>query len=209
MESEKRPEIDIYKALRKNQLITYSSLILSLIISSTALFYSYQFSNNAMSLTINKMLTINKEGEVIPLALSDRNSNIKIEIADHLEKLFERFYSYDFNNVRKQPNKAQWLMAENDYSKVHTKYEGWYKEVEGKKLTQKAVMVIDSIQIDDSKEPYTFKAPAIVTISDGYTENKYSLYTEGKIIKVEPDYPKNPHGFLIIDYKENLQKLVE
>jgi len=209
MSTEKKPEIDIYKALKKNQIITYSSLVLCAVTICTTVFYSYQFSNNAMKLTINKMLTIDNNGDVIPLKLTDRKTNIKIEIADHLEKMFDRLYSYDFNNVRKKPLRAQWLMGDKDFSDISKKYENWYKEVEGRKLTQTTTMIIDSIKIDDSKEPYTFIAPAIVVISDGYTDNKYSLDTRGKIILVEPDYPKNPHGFLIIDYKENLQKLEE
>lgn len=209
MESVKKPEIDIYKALKKNQLITFSSVALCAIVICTTVFYSYQFSNNAMKLTINKMLTIDKNGDILPLKLTERQTTIKIEIADHLEKLFDRLYSYDYNNVRKQPLRAQWLMSDKDFSAIKKKYESWYKEVEGRKLVQKTYMIIDSIQIDDSKEPYTFVAPAIVVISDGYSENKYNLDTRGKIILVEPDYPKNPHGFLIIDYKENLRKFEE
>lgn len=157
------------------------------------------------------MLAINSKGEVVPVEMKDRGTkeNIKIEVADHLDKWFERFYNYDFNNVRKQPLRGQWLIAKEDFDFLKGHYASWHKELESKKLTQKAYQEIDSIDVTGTNEPYTFRSSAIVSVSNGYTEQKYRMKVTGEIITVEADYPKNPHGFLIIKYKENLTKIVE
>ena len=203
------PQKDIYIELRKNRITTLSCVIIAGIVSIVSVIGAITANYNTSKLTVNKLLTIDKNGEVLPLTLVDRKDNIKIEIKDHLEKWFERYYSFDYNNVRTKPKRGQWLISSEDYKKLNEKYESWFKEIEMKKLTQKSEMEIDSIVVNGNKEPFSFRTSTILTVSDGETVNKFRLKTSGTIVLVSADYPKNPHGFMILDYKEEeLEKLL-
>ena len=202
------PEKDIYVELRKNRIITIGSLVAATTIAIVAIVASITFCYNSSKLTVNKLLTIDKNGDVLPLTLVDRKDNIKIEIKDHLQKWFDLYYSFDFNNVRKNPKRAQWLISSEEYKRLNEKYDGWFKEIENKKLTQKTEMDIDSIVVTGTKEPFSFQTTAKVVVSDGQTINSFRLKVSGNIILVSADYPKNPHGFVIINYaEEELQKI--
>lgn len=201
------PQIDIYKSLKTNRIITLSAVIVAGLCITVSVVMAYQFSENILRYTFNNMLTIDKNGEVLPMHLVERNEYIKIEIADHLEKWFDRYYDFDFNNVRTKPLRAQWLIAGDDFKKLQNSYSEWHKELEQKKYIQKAFIEVDSIQVAGNSEPYSFKTSAIISVGNAYGENRYRIKASGKIILVEPNYPKNPHGFLIIDYKESKEKL--
>jgi len=198
----KGPQIDIYKSLRTNRLITLSVVIVTAIILVVTIQGSYSYSREMLGYTLNHVLAMNTEGEVVPQHLIKRNEQIKIEVSDHLEKWFTRFYDFNFNTVDKKPATAQWLIAKKEYDQLKDQYKGWWTEVRKMKYSQTAVLEPDSIQVTGNEEPYEFRASAIIRVSNGYSENAFRLKTSGQIIFVQADYPRNPHGFFILNYKE-------
>jgi hypothetical protein len=198
----KQPEIDIYKSLRTNRAITMTSVIVAGIVVVLSVNKSNNFSQMLLDRTFNKIMKIDSKGEVQNMSLVDRSETMNIEISDHLEKWFDRYYEFAFNTVQKKTAHAQWLIAKDDYTILQEQYKEWHKELRQQKYTQTALLLPDSIKITGTKEPYTFRTSTIVTVGNGYAENRYLLTTTGEIILVEPDYPKNPHGFLIRNYKE-------
>jgi hypothetical protein len=198
----KNPQIDIYKSLRTNRIITLGTVIIAGIVIVMTVNATNNFSNSVLELTFNKVMKVDNTGQVQQLTLVDRSETIKIEISDHLERWFDRYYDFTFNTVQKKPLQAQWLITKDNFDALQEQYKQWHQDVRLNKYTQTALLEPDSIQVTGTQEPYQFSASTIVTVSNGYSENRFRLKTTGEIIFVDADYPKNPHGFLIRNYKE-------
>jgi hypothetical protein len=66
---------------------------------------------------------------------------------------------------------------------------------------------IDS-SIDIQEEPYRFETRIVISINRGKVTDAYELITSGRLIRVDRNFPHNPHGLLITDFFENsLQKI--
>lgn len=198
-----RPDIDIYKALRVNRMITLSSVLLALLVVIGALVFAYQ----TYVFNLNHAFTLDKEGSVLPLQWVERNRVIEVEIKDHLKNFFETYYSYDANNLESQRELGLWLISGEDGKKLEQYYRetGWFEDVKRYNIIQQTKIDPESIVIQGRDEPFSFQAQAILTVERGQSKNVYNLICAGYISFVSPNFPVNPHGLLISDYQWQLQ----
>ena len=203
----KRPEIDIYKSIRRNNLIVWGLFVLFLInilVNSSVLIKIY-------TLQMDKVLTFDKTGEVIPLQWIDREENIKIEIKNHLETFHRYFYQYDAYNYKERiEGHALWL-ADKSVEDIYINRQNdlWFDRVRQFQIDQTVFINPEAITVTGNKEPYSFRVAATLVIEQGGKQNAYRFETTGNILLVGRNYPLNAHGLLISNFIEDSREIIE
>lgn len=86
------------------------------------------------------------------------------------------------------------------------KVDGVYNRLLQYALVQK-VISIESI-VDIQEEPFPFTTRTVFNINRGPITDIYELTTSGNLMRVDRNFPHNPHGLLITNFFENtLRKL--
>lgn len=199
-------ETNIYKALRRNRIITISAVVLAAITVVSAFVFAF----STYVYQMNHALTIDKNGDVLPLTYVEINDALKVEAAHHVEMFHKYFYGYDKSSFEKQIEKALWLAdesVENIY--LHLQNEDWFEDVIRFNLIQEIKIEPGNILIEGEKLPFLFRASSIVHVKQLGQVKSYQLETSGVITKVHRNYPLNPHGLLITEYQENSKIEIE
>ncbi|MEM6734640.1 MAG: hypothetical protein AAF620_01100 [Bacteroidota bacterium] len=189
----------IYKLIKANRTITIIGLSFAGIISLMNGFIAYKmFAYNS-----NNALVITHEGDVMPTNWIARNEIIHIEIKDHLHKFYSSYHTYDFNNVDQQREKAAFLIHDESLSFLENKYTDWFSSVQRSSVQVKAIFNEKSFLVSGASEPYSFQSNIVLEIKNGPKVEYYKMQSTGDIALVSADYPRNPHGLLIYNYKES------
>ena len=199
----KTPYNNIYKVLGQNRFIVLSIIIAATTISAIALLLVLKLHNDVL----NKAFMVNTEGQVIPLKLVDQKENLEVEALAHLELFHDYFYGIDPSNYESNLEKALWL-GNSSVADLYRqkKVDGVYNRLLQYSLVQKVLGIKSKIVLD--KEPYLFETKTIFEINRGLSTDIYELTTTGKLLRVDRNFPKNTHGFMITDFFENtLRKL--
>ena len=199
----KTPYNNIYKVLGQNRFIVLSIIIAATTISAIALLLVLKLHNDVL----NKAFMVNTEGQVIPLKLVDQKENLEVEALAHLELFHDYFYGIDPSNYESNLEKALWL-GNSSVADLYRqkKVDGVYNRLLQYSLVQKVLAIKSKIVLD--KEPYLFETTTIFEINRGLSTDIYELITSGKLLRVDRNFPKNTHGFMITDFFENtLRKL--
>ena len=197
------PYQNIHNILRSNRLIVLAITIASTIISTIALLMVMRIHFKAM----NSAFIVNTKGEVIPLQLVDQKETLKVEALAHLELFHTFFYNINPTNYEQSLEKALWLGNSSvDALYRQKKADGVYNRLLQYSLIQKVLNVQTRITLDS--EPYSFETKTVFEINRGSSTDVYELTTIGKLIRMDRNFPKNTHGFLITDFFEKtLRKL--
>ena len=193
------PENNIYKALKRNRAITIGAIVIACVTIVSAFVFAF----SVYTYQMNHALTIDQSGDLLPLKYIDINESYKIEAAHHIEMFHRYFYSYDKSSFKTQIDKALWLAdetAENIYLLLQN--EKWFERVVQFNIIQDIEIHPGNILIETDKLPFIFRASSIVRIGQFGKVNSYQLETSGAVTKVHRNYPLNPHGLLITEFKE-------
>lgn len=199
--SDKPPLNNLYAALKTNRIIT----LIALVFSSLAVLFSLGFAYYTYSYSINHVLFMNYDGKIIPTELIERKTVVDIEIKRHLDLWFDTYYTYDQNNLNRQREAGLWLINSEDGARLEEYYaSSWFPDVVQKNISQTAELIPESVVIQGRGEPYSFQASALVKIrrENSSQYNSFRLDVTGQIIFVNPNYPLNPNGILILEYLE-------
>ncbi|MCK0135553.1 conjugal transfer protein TraK [Arenibacter sp. S6351L] len=199
----KTPYNNIYKVLGQNRFIVLSIIIAATTISAIALLLVLKLHNDVL----NKAFMVNADGQVIPLKLVDQKENLEVEALAHLELFHDYFYGIDPSNYESNLEKALWL-GNSSVADLYRqkKVDGVYNRLLQYSLVQKVLGIKSKIVLD--REPYLFETTTIFEINRGLSTDIYELTTTGKLLRVDRNFPKNTHGFMITDFFENtLRKL--
>ena len=195
---------DIYKSLKRNQTITRLVVIMASIISIVAILSVFNlYKNNSKFI-----YRISGKNNLMPLERIEKAELNEVFRKGHIELFFNRFYSYDQWSYKSQIDKSLWLIDDSGKNLYYYyRDQGHFNQL----IQSTSSQSINNVQIQlDSKG--NFIANAIVEVNKiGQIEkNSYKLSTRGKLIKVKQNYPKNPYGYLITNFKEiSKTKVVE
>lgn len=201
-----KPEVDIYKALKRNNLIVWGVLILSIL----SILINAVVTMNIHNYNMNHVLTFDKNGEVIPLSWVDRNENIHIEIKNHLEMFHRYFYEYDAYNCEERITKHALWLGDKSVEELYIarKNERWFDKVRQFQIQQQLIIDPNDITVSGDREPYQFTVKATLIIEQGGNKNYYTFQTAGYILLVGRNYPLNPHGLLITGFVEKVREQI-
>ncbi|SFS84152.1 hypothetical protein SAMN04487906_1852 [Zhouia amylolytica] len=199
----KIPYKNIYDVLKTNRLIVLSVVAASLITCVVALGMVIKLHKKS----VNNAFVVNSDGSVIPLKLVDQRENLKVEALAHLELFHRYFYGITPGNYKSNLDKALWLGDSSvDALYRQKKADGVYNKLLQYALVQKVIRVTPEVDIQNS--PYTFEVTTIFEINRGNVTDTYELRSTGNLIRVDRNFPYNPHGLLITNfYESQLRKL--
>jgi len=199
----KTPFKNIQQQLQLNRWAVLSVVIASGLVCLVSLFLVAKIHRESL----DNAFMVNGEGEVMPLVWENQRQNLEVEALAHLEQFHRWFYGVDAGSYERHMERALWLgnatVAEVYQQK---KAEGFYNRLLQYSLVQKVERIDSNIQME--QEPLGFRTRAIIQVLRGSATDTYELVTSGHLIRVERNFPHNPHGLLITDYFENsLRKL--
>ncbi|AEM71638.1 conserved protein found in conjugate transposon [Allomuricauda ruestringensis DSM 13258] len=200
----KTPFKNIQQALRLNRFVVLALIIMTGLVCIISVTLVVKIHRQ----TLDSAFVVSSEGNVIPLKLAAQRENLEVEALAHLEQFHNWFYGVEANSYEKNMEKALWLgNASVDAVYRQKKADGFYNRLLQYSLVQQ-VERIDS-QIDMTKEPYAFQTRTMIRINRGTVTDTYELITSGHLIRVERNFPHNPHGLLITDFFENSLRKIE
>lgn len=164
----------------------------SIFLSCFALYKSFQ-----LVAAMQDKVYVLANGKAIEAFASDRKENIPVEARDHIRTFHTLFFTLDPDEKVIQANitKALYLAdgaAKREYDNLSEN--GLYSNIISANISQQ--IKVDSIVLDLSAYPYTFRCFATQRIIRTTSTVSRSLVTEGYLRNVSRS-DNNPHGFLI------------
>ncbi|EIJ37099.1 hypothetical protein JoomaDRAFT_0033 [Galbibacter orientalis DSM 19592] len=199
----KTPYKNIYQILGQNRWIVLASIIGSVITSVVSILVVIKLHKE----TLRNAFVVSQEGQVIPLKIAKERTNLKVEALAHLARFHRCFYQLSASNYKEQIAKALWL-GDTSVDEVYQqkKAEGVYNRLLQYALVQKVTEIHTEVDLDT--KPFKFQTQVRFEIKRGTVTDHYKLITTGKLLRIERNFPHNPHGLLITEFYENsLQKL--
>ena len=189
---------NIYNVLKINRFIVLTVVITCLLTSGFALLTVFRFNDQML----NSAFAVNTDGSLIPLKLVSERENMEVEALSHLEMFHSNFYGIDETNYLRNLEKALWLgnsSVDNVYRQK--KSDGVYNRLMQYSLVQK-INTIDT-ELTLSGKVMGFNSTIIFEVNRGSVIDRYQLITSVNLIKVDRNFPNNPHGLLITNFFEN------
>ncbi|AVR44220.1 conjugal transfer protein TraK [Christiangramia fulva] len=199
----KTPYMHIYRVLRLNRFVVLTVIFISFGSSVISLVQV----RKAYRELLDKAFVVNGDGSVVPLSLVNQRENLEVEARAHLDLFHRYFFDLNTSNYESSLEKALWL-GNSSVDEVYRqkKADGVYNRLLQYSLVQKVTDLHS--ELDLSKSPFKFRTTLHFEINRGSITDRYELVTTGKLIRVDRNFPNNPHGLLIIDFFENsLKKL--
>lgn len=201
----KTPYMHIYKVLRLNRFVVLCVVLISFASSIISMVQV----RKAYKQLLNKAFVVNSDGSVVPLSLADQRDNLEVEARAHLDLFHRYFYNLSTSNYEENLEKALWL-GNSSVDEVYRqkKADGVYNRLIQYSLVQQVTDI--QTELDLIKEPFMFRTVVHFEINRGSITDRYELITSGKLLRVDRNFPRNPHGLLITEFFENsLKKLTD
>ncbi|NDV17662.1 conjugal transfer protein TraK [Muricauda sp. TY007] len=200
----KTPFKNIQQQLRLNRWVVLSVVIVSGIVCLVSILLVAHIHRESL----NKAFMVGREGEVVPLVWEEQRQHLEVEALAHLERFHRWFYGVDAGSYKRNMERALWL-GNATVVEVYQqkKADGFYNRLLQYSLVQKVERIESTIAMD--REPMEFQTQAIIQVHRGSVTDTYELITSGRLIRVERNFPYNPHGLLITDFFENSLRKIE
>ena len=130
--------------------------------------------------------------------LTDRKSNIPVELRDHIKTFHQYFFSMDPDEkaILSNMTKALYLADESAKKQYdNLKESGYYSNLISANISQE--IEVDSIALDLSVYPYSFRCYATQKLIRSSSTIVRKLVTTGEVRDLKSQTDNNPHGFLI------------
>ncbi|TXN37709.1 hypothetical protein FVB32_05320 [Flagellimonas hymeniacidonis] len=188
---------DIYKQLKRNNLIVWAVVICCGLISVFAIWTARQASVNADRF----IYSISSNDKLLPLELIEAKEVQTIFKKSHVKLFLENFYAYDQWNYKDRIEKALWLIDSEDGKKLYEYYrqQGHYNSMIQSTSSQ---TIFDIQPVFDNQDNFKVQATIEINHSKQDQPKRYVLTARGKLDQVSQNYPLNPYGYLILDFKE-------
>ena len=152
-------------------------------------------------------------GKLINAIAIDRRDSISVELRDHVKMFHFYFYSLEPDEqIIKRHLTAALYLADNSAKQEYDNLTetGYYSNIISGNISQQ-VLDPDSVVVSSSQPPYYFRYYGKLRIVRETSILTRSLITEGSVRVLSAVSDKNPHGFLIENWKvlENKDLSVE
>lgn len=198
-----KPHIDIYATLKKNAWVTKLSILSSAIVMVVSILMVVNLYRNNDKFVYG----ISSDKTMLPLERIEANKLQETFMKGHVERFMTKFYQYDQWNYEDQIEASLWLVDQSG-KKLYRFYKnnGYINTMIQSTSSQK----MTDIKVQLQEQGSFLVQGTIVINKPGKTEgNSYLLTAQGQLKKVSQNYPKNPYGFLITNYKEVSKQKIE
>ena len=141
-------------------------------------------------------------GKVLEAIAADRETNLPVELRDHIRTFHEDFFSLapDDKQIQATISKALYLAdgsARDQYNDLKEK--GYYNNLISGNISQQ--IMVDSIRLDINSAPYGFTCYATEKLIRASSTVTRRLVTTGRVRDIRQQTDNNPHGFLIENWQ--------
>lgn len=196
----------IYTTLKNNSSKVWSITIFATIISICSLAFSfYVYLNSA-----NNLYGINDKGEMQPLKKLEEKQADLIQAKANIELFVNYFYNIDAYNMKSRRERVRWLLGEQPTKIIVDKEKrGYFDEflaING--LRQNAYILQNTLKINN-EPPYNADFVVRIERINGKQIRYYNAQVNITMAQVNKNYPYNPYGLLITDFKEAITEIIE
>jgi hypothetical protein len=157
---------------------------------------------------LDTVLVMDGNGEAVPVEWVQRKETLDAQLKHHVAMFFNYYYQVDRLDLEARKQRAFWLINGEDFQKLEQYYtaKGWFDEIKRFGVVQR-VKVMD-IETKGQNEPFNFVATVKIDVIRNDLKESYLMDATGELIFVSAVFPQNPHGLLIIDYKEKPWQII-
>lgn len=187
-----QPTQNIDTAFRSMRFFMLLVVVGSICVSLYAL-----YQNTLLSAKIQDKVYLLSNGKATEIFSVNRKDNLTVEAKDHVTRFHELFFSLDPDEkaIASTIKKALYLSdasAKKQYDDLAES--GFIAGIISGNVSQR--IVVDSVQVNTTQEPYSFTSYARIWITRTTSEVTRNLITQGFLRNVSRT-EHNPHGFLI------------
>jgi len=200
---EKQPHIDIYSRLKKNAWITKLSIGASALVMIVSILTVVNVYKNNDKFVYG----ISTDKTMLPLERIEASKLEATFMKGHIERFMTKFYQYDQWNYEDQIEASLWLVDQSgkDLYRFY-KNNGYINTMIQSTSSQKMTNIKVQLQENGS---FIVQGTIEINKPGRKSSNSYILTAQGRLEKVSQNYPKNPYGFLITNYKEISKQKIE
>ncbi len=189
-------KIDLYNSLKQNRTNVRIVFIGACVVSVVAMVIVY-----LMHIHNNKLVYgLSKDKSLLPLELIEKREVETIYKKGSVELFMSLFYTIDQYNYESQIEKSLWLVDSESGQKLYNTYkqQGYYNTM----IQTSSNQYVENVEIVFEDKRFRAQATIIIRNPNQKDPKKYALLVEGFLEEVTPNYPKNPYGYLIYNFKE-------
>lgn len=186
----------IYRSLKTNTLITRLVIIVSGSLVALAMLLIFQMHKSHDRYVYG----LSKDKSLLPLELIEKADEQETFQKGHIAYFLSLFYTINQYDYKEQIEKALWLID----TSGKALYDSYTQIGHFNTMIQSASnQYVEDVDIVTDQKG-NFKASARVIISTPSQENPriYQLIVGGSLQEVGRNYPKNPYGYLIYNFRE-------
>lgn len=168
-------------------------ILANVLIVCFCIFKSYELVSEAQ-----KRVHILYNGKVLAAMASDRNSNLPVELRDHIKTFHQHFFNLSPDDKAIQANVSQALYLADESAKKqydNLRESGYFNNLIAANISQE--IEVDSILLDINEYPYQFTCYATQKLVRASSTVMRKLVTRGQVRDLKIQTDNNPHGFLI------------
>ncbi|HNP94274.1 MAG TPA: hypothetical protein PKJ63_01550 [Cyclobacteriaceae bacterium] len=208
--------IDLMREKSKNRTIVIGTVVLCSVISLFSLLFAYLVYRNETQ----TQYAVTADGNVSKLERVNAASELPQEAMFHCQYMFHTYYTFDFTNLNAKREAGLWLVDSRNGTALEEKWKPWFNNILSQNLQQKAYcspedgndeyyeFFKDSFKFKRvSTDMYQVQASVKVVVSNKDVYNLYELTIFSNLKRVSRDFPRNPHGFVFYNYRDELVEL--
>lgn len=184
---------NIDSAFKHIKLFSYLFLAACVVLSGFIDYHCFQLVERAQD-----RVHILYNGKVLEAMVSDRKTNLPVELRDHIKTFHLDFFTLvpDDKQIAATINKALYL-ADGSAKMVYDNLReaGYFNNLVSGNINQQ--VEVDSIVLDMNHYPYGFACYATEKLIRATSTVTRKLITQGKVSDLKTETDNNPHGFLI------------
>ncbi|MEN9919749.1 MAG: hypothetical protein RL662_2185 [Bacteroidota bacterium] len=197
--------LDIHKSLKQNERITKAVLFISCILCCASFFFCYYIYRDSQK----RLFAIDETGHFIPLSRLDDKQGRLIEVKSNVKYFVDNYYTLSAYTIKEKKEKLLWLVGEQPkviiQNRINKGYFDDFISING--LTQIGTISEQSFKIMDSEEPFVVSCEVIIQRINGTESRFYRSKLAFQLETVDRNYPYNPFGLLITNFKEELEEV--
>jgi len=195
-------EDNIYTAFKRNNLVVWLLLSLTLIVIMVSFFFCFTVYKNSQQ----NLFAITEKGVLVPLERLDHKRDKLKQVQANLDYMISLYYDLDGFTMKEKKEKLFWLLGKQPTEVVKDRnkkgYFNTFLSING--LVQHAFIDQSSWKIFTIDSPYKIAFTVYIVRINGDSKSYYKSEITATLKSVNRNYPYNPYGLLITSFSENL-----
>lgn len=196
---------DLYKVLKRNNLIVWGVLISGIIVNGIILIWAFSMVKQSQQ----NLFAINDKGILIPLVKLDEKQDRLKQVKANLAYFTDCYYDLDSYTMKEKKEKVLWLVGKKPTAIIKDRdkkgYFNNFLTING--LVQHASINEKSWVFNSVDSPYSVSFSLTIQLINGEKKNYYNCDVSATLEETSKNYPFNPYGLIITNYSEKLTKI--